>query len=263
MKRLLNETRTRQMLTYNNVQLLSARYADAPGLTSSELKVFSQNGEDGVIAAILARIGIAERWFVEFGIGAGIEGNCVFLADVMGWNGLFIESDPDGFAGLERKYGSSNRVRVTNSAVTAENLASLLSAADVPEGLDILSIDIDGNDYWVWKSLTAYSPRVVIIEYNGSLPLDERLVQPYNPTAFWDNSGAYGASLAALKELAGEKGYSLVHTELSGNNAFFVRNDLASAFDTDGPVERAANYGLQGHTHLDGGRHSALGPPTT
>jgi hypothetical protein len=219
-------------------------------LTRYERRVFSQNGEDGVLAELLRRVGISNRWFVEFGIETGLEGNCVFLADVMGWSGLFMEPDGDAAWVLARKYAANPAVVTTRALVTPETIESLLADAGVPSELDVLSIDVDGNDYWIWQALTSYSPRVVVIEYNAQWPLDARWVQPYDPERVWEGTDNYGASLGALRSLAESKGYRFVHTELTGNNAFFVREDLDAVLPDVGVVPlRAPNHFLLGASH--------------
>jgi hypothetical protein len=120
----------------------------------------------------------------------------------------------------------------------------------VPVELDVLSIDVDGNDYWIWRALMAYSPRIVVIEYNAHWPADVRWVQPYDPERTWQGTDNFGASLGALRSLGTEKGYRLVHTELTGTNAFFVRSDLAAVMPAPEVVPvRAPNYFLSGGGH--------------
>jgi hypothetical protein len=219
-------------------------------LTYCEYRVFSQNGEDGVLAELLRRLGTTNRWFVEFGIETGFEGNCVFLADVLGWSGLFMEPREDAFAGLNRKYAANPAVRTTRALVRPDNVQELFSQAGVPGEPDVLSIDVDGNDYWVWEGLKAYSPRIVVIEYNAQWPLQARWVQPYDADRVWQGSDNYGASLGALRSLGERKGYRLVHTELTGNNAFFVRADLDVPLPAPELVpERAPNHFLTGGGH--------------
>jgi hypothetical protein len=228
---------------------LARRYGAAPDLTASELRVFSQNGEDGVIAEILARIGIGGGGFVEFGIQDGTEGNTVFLAQVMGWSGVYLEADDDAYAALERRYAATPRVRTVHAAVEPDTAEALFAQSGVPEEPDVLSIDVDGNDYWIWKAITR-RPRVVVVEYNGSLDPGSRRVMPYTPGFRWDHTSGYGASLGALEDLAAKKGYRLVHTELAGVNAFFVREDLAGELPSGEAVpRRAANYALMGLEH--------------
>jgi hypothetical protein len=219
------------------------RSAPDDDLTAAELKVASQNGEDGVVAEILVRLGgPAHRHFVEFGVDTGAEGNCVFLADVLGWHGLFIEGGADGFARLEAKYRPTP-VEARRALVTPGNVNDLL--AEVPHEFDVLSIDVDGDDLWIWQALT-FRPRLVVIEYNAALPSDQVLVQPPDTTP--DGTDFFGASLAALVEVAREKGYRLVHCEQTGVNAFFVRDDLGG--DWPGRVRpRGPNYHLEAHGH--------------
>lgn len=251
-RRVLADARVRNILVYENLGTLAARHGEeGHALTTSELKVFSQNGEDGVIAEIFRRVGSTNRHFVEFGVGTGVEGNCVFLADVMVWHGLFIEGSERLYPDLEHKYRNTPGVTTREAMVTAENIESLLGAAGVPSDPDVLSIDIDGNDYWVWNAIVGFRPRLVIVEYNGALPPEATLVQPYRPGSAWAATDYFGASLGALERLGAEKGYSLVHTELSGTNAFFLREDLLTAFGDPAPVaRRTVNQSLQGASHV-------------
>jgi hypothetical protein len=244
--------------TYAALEELLRRYdrEDAPGsspqepLTRFEHRVFSQNGEDGVLGELLRRVGAENRWFVEFGIETGLEGNCVFLADVMGWSGLFMEPEGDAAWVLARKYAANPSITTTRALVTPETIEGLLADAGVPPDLDVLSIDVDGNDYWIWQALRSHSPRIVVIEYNAQWPLLTRWVQPYDPERAWQGTDNYGASLGALRSLARFKGYRFVHTELTGNNAFFVRDDLDAVLPDEGVVPlRAPNHFLTGASH--------------
>ena len=240
---------------YGAMSELSRRHAEGfegagADLTRFEFSVSSQNGEDGVIAEILRRIHPARHEFVEFGIGRGTEGNCVFLADVLGWSGLFMEGDPDAANALRWKYRGNPRIRTAHAHVTAENLDGLLREHGVSSEPDIVSIDIDGNDIWVWRALESARPRLVIIEYNAQLDLDSTLAQPYDAAWVWSGTDWFGASLGALEHVGREKGYRLVHTELSGVNAFFVRDDLADHFtDIVAPPRRSQNYEGSGYGH--------------
>lgn len=216
-------------------------------LTPYELRVFSQNGEDGVLAEILRRVGAPSRFFVEIG-AASFEANCVLLADVFAWHGVFIDASDKEYQRLQSKYGAVAGVTIRKARVTAENVESILKEAGVPPELDVLSIDIDGDDYYLWKAVTTYRPRVVVIEYNASLGAERELVQPRGVTS--DGTAFYGASIRAMESLGALKGYRLVHTELSGNNAFFVRADLPGAFPEPADVpRRAPNFFLRGFAH--------------
>lgn len=194
-----------------------------------ERRIYSQNGEDGIIEEILRRIGTASRAFVEFGCGNGKQCNCALLAREKNWSGLFIEADQANFEGLRLNYASHPNVRLLSAKVTAGNVEELFSNAAVPPEFDVLSIDIDGNDYWVWKAITGWRPRVVIIEMNGQKRPPQRWVMPENNDHVWSGTDYYGASLAALRDLGREKGYLLVGCDSRGVNAFFVRSDLAKS----------------------------------
>jgi hypothetical protein len=237
------------------LRLLDPKPSDAVAeldLTGYEYQVCSQNGEDGVLVEIFRRIGVEDGWFVEFGVETGMEGNCVALADIAGWRGLFMEANPDTYHHLHHKYLWSDRVTTLHAAVTPENVQELFAQAGVPRRPDVLSIDIDGNDYWVWRAIDAYTPRVVVIEYNSGLDPDQRLVQPPD-TPGWDGTDFFGASLGALIDLAARKGYRLVHCELAGVNAFFVHTDEAGAFLAPEDVRRRGpNYFLGAFGHPPG-----------
>lgn len=216
-------------------------------LTRYEGRVFSQNGEDGIILEIFNRIGVTNRFFVEFGIQDGTEGNCVLLADVLGWDGVFIEADDECFARLSVKY-EGFPVRTIQDLVTADRVNEIFSAADVPARPDLVSIDIDGNDLYVWDALTEFTPRVVVIEYNSGVAVPGPVAQPHDPTRSWDGSGAFGSSLAALDVVAARHGYRLAHTDLTGTNAFYVHEDDWPNLRLSEVRRRNQNVGLIGVT---------------
>lgn len=236
--------------------LRRAEQATAPlsrDLTPYELSVFSQNGEDGVLDEILRRLGIATGTFVELGAGTGAEGTCVYLADVAGWQGNFIEADPARFQALAAKYGLSTRIVARRAEVTPDNIESLFAELEVPESFEVLSIGIDSHEYWIWQALNRYRPRVITVEYNAHLGL-EPLTVPFDSARTWDGTDYYGASLGALRMLSLEKGYELVHCDLSGVNAFFVRHDLLRGrFTTGAEVTlRSPNHFLRGGRYPPG-----------
>jgi hypothetical protein len=210
-------------------QLLSQpKYQDPLKLTQYEGCVNSQNGEDGIIAEIFDRIGITNRYFVEFGSADGIENNTRCLLK-QGWGGLWMDGDSEAIAMAKTKFAAeiaAKRLTVTETFITAENIEKLFVSNGVPKEFDLLSIDIDRNDYYVWKAIEAFNPRVVVIEYNGNYPPGIEWVVEYKADAWWDGSDNYGASLSALEKLGKAKGYSLVGCTMAGVNAFFVRDDL-------------------------------------
>jgi hypothetical protein len=246
----VTETSRSQLLALSElVRRVEGDLPAALDLARHELKVFSQNGEDGVLTEIVRRSGAPGRYFVEFGTGPGVECNCALLATVLNWSGLFMEASEAEYAGLERKYRGLPQVRTRRTMVTPGNIEALLAEHDVPREPDVLSIDVDGSDFWIWEALESYRPRIVVIEYNGSLPPGRRLVQPRDRGPY-EATDYYGASIDALVALGSAKGYRFVHCDLTGNNAFFVRTDLPGDYlEPDAVPRRAANLWLQGVQH--------------
>jgi hypothetical protein len=197
-------------------------------LRGFELKVSSQNGEDGILQEIFRRIGTRDRFFVEFGVETGVECNAAHLVQAHGWGGLFLEACADRFARLQENYRDFPRVRCRRAGVTSDNIEAILAENEVPAELDLLSIDIDGNDYWVWSAIANWRPRVVVIEYNAAYPPPRKWVLKEDPNYRWNGTNYHGASLASLHALGLRKGYALVGTDSRGVNAFFVRDDCAA-----------------------------------
>jgi len=203
------------------------RFRDRKRLLGSGFKVYSQHDEDGIIEEIFRRIGETDRFFVEFGVGDGLE-NCTAYCLLKGWNGVWIDGSADCYQSVQRNMKfllDSKRLIAIYHFITAENVEHLFKQLEVPKEFDLLSIDIDRNDFWVWKALNSYRPRVVAIEYNASFKQTVSCVVPYNPSAIWDGTNYTGASLKALEKLGCENGYRLVGCNYTGVTAFFVRED--------------------------------------
>lgn len=210
--------------------LASPRYASPLRLNHSEVKAYSQNGEDGIIAEIFRRIGVTNRFFVEFGSSDGSENNTVLLLR-QGWSGQWVEGDHETAERARNTFApeiEEGRLAMTEAFITAENTEELLKKGGTPEELDLFSLDIDRNDYYVWEAVRAYRPRVAVLEYNAIFPPSVDWVIDYDGAKWWDGSSKFGASLSALERLGREKGYSLVGCDLSGVNSFFVRSDLVA-----------------------------------
>lgn len=216
---------------YRNDLLRSdVRYKDPKNLNRYEYSVFSQCGEDGIINEIFKRIGITNRYFIEFGAGNGLQ-NCTTSLLLQNWFGLWIEAEPGNVQTITSKFSPlilRHQLTFRQAFITAENIETIFKGADVPEQFDLLSIDIDGNDYWVWSAIENYHPRVIVCEYNGHFGPEIQWVMRYNPQHNWNGTSYYGASLKSLELLALQKGYRLVGCNLSGVNAFFIRQDLIS-----------------------------------
>ena len=206
------------------------RNADHRRLARYGYKVYSQNDEDGIVAEIFRRIGATSRSFVEFGVETGVECNTVKLL-VEGWRGLWIEANPASTAAIRKNFASfisAGALVLQESRVTVENINALVTQGGFAGEIDLLAIDIDYNDYWVWKAIDVVNPRVVAIEYNATLRPPMAVVVPYRADAQWDGSNYYGASLEALVRLGKAKNYRLVGCSIAGVNAFFVRADLCA-----------------------------------
>lgn len=200
------------------------------GLERFEYSMFSQNGEDGILRYLFSEIGFGSRFFLEFGFSV-LQNNSLRLILKEQFSGIFIdgaESSVKQFNEAVLLSGIAN-VQAINRFLDLDNLESTIVESKLPGEIDLLSIDVDGNDYWFWEGITCISPRIVLIEYNASLGPDLSLTVPYDPS--FDRhrkhkSGFYaGASIGALEKLGKKKGYSLVACDSMGVNAFFVRDD--------------------------------------
>jgi len=204
------------------------RFQEPKRLLGRGFKVYSQHDEDGIIEEIFRRIGTTDRFFVEFGVGDGLE-NCTTYCLLKGWRGVWIDGSAACYQGILKNLDfliAEKRLRARHSFITMENIEQLFEELEVPREFDFLSIDIDRNDYWVWKGIEHYRPRVVAIEYNASLQHTVACTVPYSGSASWDGlTNYYGASLKALEYLGIEKKYALVGCNYTGVTAFFVRQD--------------------------------------
>ncbi len=188
-----------------------------------ELKVFSQFGEDGVIERIFEIIEPTSKFAVEFGASDGITASNVrrlILED--GWGSFQIEGDPERAAKLDEAYAGFPRIKTLEAWVFPGNIEILFEENGVPRDLDFLVIDIDSNDYYVWRAIHDYRPKVVQIEFNPFYPPPELMVIDFHPMNYWDNSTYVGASLQSLYKLAKKKRYELIYVMSGGPNAFFV-----------------------------------------
>lgn len=199
-------------------------------LKDLELKCFSQFGDDGIIQYLAHNLSLTNKTFVEFGVENYFESNTRFLLEKDNWSGFVMDGSDKNM--MELKKGSfywKHNLNARTAFVTKENINSLLeeNCADWDD-IDILHIDIDGNDYWIWKEITM-NPAVVIVEYNSNFGSERALSIPYDPEFYRTNahhSNLYwGCSLRALTILAAEKGYEFIGCNSAGNNAYFVRKD--------------------------------------
>jgi hypothetical protein len=204
------------------------RYQDSKNLISFGYKMYSQNDEDGIIREIFHRIGTTNKVFVELGIGNGLENNTLALL-FDGWTGLWIEASDQAVkiikSNLQRILGSG-RLKVVQLFITKKNINEFISANLKHKEIDLLSIDIDGNDFHVLDSITCVSPRVIVIEYNAKFVPPVIYCMEYDATHRWSQDDCVGSSLKFLEMQLALKGYCLVGCNLTGVDAFFVRRDI-------------------------------------
>jgi hypothetical protein len=224
--------------------ILESIGSDSKRLEPFGFKVYSQNDEDGIIQEIFNRLGISQGRFCEIGVESGLQCNSLFLIH-KGWRGCWIEGDTRQAKPIQEKFASliaNGRLQVFNDFVTAENVNALLDKCGPDQGeLDFLSIDIDGNDIYLIEAMQS-SPKVICVEYNAKFPPPISKIPVYNPENKWAVSDYMGASLTAIDGIAQTKGYTLVGTNITGSNAFFVRNDLVgNRFCTNNRPENLYN----------------------
>jgi hypothetical protein len=206
----------------------------APELAAHEFRVFSQWGEDGIIQHLLRHVAVGRKIFVEFGVEDYTEANTRFLLINDNWSGLVIDGGAANIGAIRRDeiYWQHN-LKAVESFITRENINALLTEHGATGEIGLLSIDIDGMDYWVWEAITVVNPAIVIVEYNSRFGAERAVTVPYDPAFVREKAhhshAHYGASLAALVGLGRCKGYAFVGSNRAGNNAFFVRRDLLAA----------------------------------
>ena len=215
----------------------NSRKSNIQSLEEVEFQVFSQRGEDGIIQYLINKIEIPNKIFIEFGVENYVDSNTRFLLMNNNWAGLVIDGSEENihFIKTDFIYWKYDLVAV-NSFITKDNINKLISDYTTCEDIGLLSVDIDGNDYWIWEAIEAVKPRIVVCEYNSAFGSREKVSVPYSPDftrtkAHYSNL-YFGASLAAFCHLAEKKGYDFVGAAEPGVNAFFVRKDLSAPFKT-------------------------------
>jgi hypothetical protein len=204
----------------------------APGdLKAAEFQVSSQWGEDGIIEHLVSHVPVEREIFVEFGVQDYREANTRFLLSHRNWSGLIMDGSEPNIEVVKRDpiYWQHN-LKAHCAFITRENINDLITAQGITGDIGLLSVDIDGNDYWVWEAITVVNPRIVVAEYNAIFGAHAAVSVPYAPDfqrtrAHYSNL-YWGCSLAALVHLAARRGYALIGCNSAGNNAFFVRKDV-------------------------------------
>lgn len=237
----------------------------AEDLAANEFRVFSQWGEDGIIQSLVARVPVPRKTFVEFGVEDYEEANTRFLLVNNNWSGLVIDGSAEHVAKIKasRTYWLYN-LKAAQAFVTRENINQVLRDNGLEGDIGLLSIDIDGMDYWVWDALDVVSPAIVVVEYNYRFGAEQSVTVPYRPD--FDRRRAhpsilyYGASLPALCRLGRRKGYAFVGCNSSGLNAFFVRRDLRPESVPERTPEQGFVQGQFCEAHDEAGARVKMSP---
>jgi len=251
--------------TYNRqleiIQLMGTyqklRHTDTPLPKFEDVgfRVYSQNDEDGLLVYLFALIGTNSRTCIDIGGGNPYGSNTTNLIVNMGWTGLLIDAGKN--IETSRQFFASNRdtfiypPRIVNCWVTAENINGIIEQNGFNGEVDLLSIDLDGVDYWIWKNLEVIKPRVVVVEYSNFWGPDRAVTVPYRPdfNRFDTHPDFCSASLAAYVKLGRQKGYRLVGCNRYGFNAFFVRNGIAEDILSETSLDKCLKHpqAVEGH----------------
>ena len=202
-----------------------------PLLHLNEFQVYSQWGEDGIIQYLLRHLSVSSNVFVEFGVENYLEANTRWLVEGHNWSGLVIDGSQQYVDAIKSDaIYWKHRLKAVSAFVDAENINRLNSGNGISGDVGLLSVDIDGMDYWVWKAIDVVTPAIVVVEYNSLFGPTKSVTVPYDPSFVRQKAhyswSYYGASLGALVGLGKTKGYAFVGSNSAGNNAFFVTSDL-------------------------------------
>ena len=222
-----------------------------PSFEDTGFRVFSQNDEDGILLYIFSLIGTTNKTSVEICAGDGIQCNSANLIINHGWTGLLFDGNKKNIHRGKHFYNNCQDTftwppQLVHAWITAENVNQLIEQNGVSGEIDLLSLDMDGVDYWIWKTIECINPRIVILEYQDIWGPDNSVTIPYDPN-FVAKYGKYGpdycgASLLAFVKLGKEKGYRLIGVNRLGFNAFFMRNDIKNDLLPEIPISGCFNH---------------------
>lgn len=244
------ETFKGNILAAQQLAAINSSRVTAASLDEVVFQVFSQRGEDGVIQYICSKIAVPDKTFIEFGVEDYTEANTRLLL-FNNWRGLVMDGSKLNIRFIKNdfiywKYD----LTALQSFITAENINRLISSYTDNSDIGLLSIDIDGNDYWVWEAITTIQPRIIVCEYNSAFGNKHAVSIPYDASFYKTKAHYsnlyYGASLPALCHLAEKKGYDFIGTTSAGVNAFFVRKDIAAPF-----IKHTAETGFHAAANRD------------
>lgn len=222
----IDTLKTNQALAYFNSRVIDSKQQ----INEYGFSVFSQYDEDGLINALIKGFDDISKNFIEFGVHDFTEANCRFLIDSLGWKGLIIEGNKNAFNKMKaRDFYWKKNIQIINKFLDVENIVDVFSNRQF-EKVGILSVDVDGNDWYLLEKSLVLNPSLIIVEYNSlfgsvypvSIPYDKN----FDRIKFHKSGLCYGASLKAFEYLLSKNGYKLVCTNAGGNNAFFVKEAI-------------------------------------
>ena len=238
-KRIFSEEMDKKLLLEaKRISLLNKKTKIIKDLSDVEFKVYSQWGEDGIIDWLINKLPQIPKKFLEIGTQDYKESNTRFLLINRNWDGFLIEADKDAIKNIksQRVYWRYN-LTVINEFITKDNINNIIRKNDIPKKLGLLSLDIDGVDYWILTKLSTLDPSIIICEYNSLFGQKKSVTVPYKKNFIRSKEHYsnlyYGASIRAFVNIMRKKNYFLVGTNSAGNNAFFVKKDLWQKINKD------------------------------
>lgn len=247
--KIIEKTPQAHLLHY--YQLLRSLKLPLPKFEDTGFKAYSQTDEDGLLLYLFSLIGTTNRVCVDVGSGTSYGANTTNLICNWGWKGLLIEGTKEAVRQEKQffelcKNAGMHPPKVVNAWVTAENINDLIQENDVSGEIDLFCLDLDGVDYWIWKSLNVIQPRVVVVEYMNIWGSDRSVTVPYKPdfNRFDTHPDYFGASLSAFVKLGRSKGYRLVGCNQCGFNAFFVHSGIGEDIFPEIPPERCLQHSM-------------------
>ena len=215
-------------------------------INDNEFKIFSQFGEDGIIQYLINNLDIKNKKFIEFGVENYEEANTRFLLENNNWSGLVMDSSKKNIDYIKKQnYYWRYNLTATNKFISIENINNIIKDNNFEGKIGLLSVDIDGNDYWILDAIESVSADIIIIEYNANFGSEKSLTIKYDKNFQRGKNGisklVYGCSLNAVSKLCEKKGYSLICTNSNGNNAFFVKKELLNEKIKSTTVKQAFN----------------------
>lgn len=235
-------------------------------LSEVEFKVFSQWGDDGIIQWLSKNLEFPNKTFIEFGVENYRESNTRFLMMNSNWSGFVMDGSASNVAEIvNAEYYWKHELLAKHAFIDAANVNGLIASSKLAKEVGVLHIDLDGNDYWIWKEIDVISPIVVILEYNSVFGIDRAITIPYDKAFYRTRAHCsnlyFGASLRALYQLSSDKGYSFIGCNGAGNNAYFVRKDKLNGTVRDIPLEDGYVLSKARESRDRGGRLTYISGP--